>query len=152
MAENWIKLTMKFPGKCLDCGKSIPKGQPGLWARGVGVKHVECAGSADAAGDNDKNDDNTSIAPSGIKTAAKTAAGIILCAICGKAAGCGECELLEICDLHAVSKNCLCHTCSQKADFMTLYRKAVSSKYAILSGASSVTAPDAKASRPGTLV
>ena len=38
---SWVKMTMKFPGKCTVCGKTVDTGQVGFWARGMGVKHEE---------------------------------------------------------------------------------------------------------------
>ena len=40
---SWVKMTMKFPGKCTVCGKTVDTGQVGFWARGMGVKHEECS-------------------------------------------------------------------------------------------------------------
>ena len=113
---DWIKLTMKFPGKCLECGKPIPKGQPGMWSRGVGVKHEECAvDSSTTLGDTPDHPSNK-----------------ILCAVCGRLAGCQECELADNCDIPNVSSICLCPTCSQKTDVMDAYYKSISSKYPAL--------------------
>ena len=36
---SWRKITMKFPGKCIVCDENIEKGELGLWAKDVGVKH-----------------------------------------------------------------------------------------------------------------
>ena len=36
---SWVKMTMKFPGKCTVCGKTVDTGQVGFWARGMAVKH-----------------------------------------------------------------------------------------------------------------
>lgn len=125
---------MKFPGKCLECGKPIPKGQPGLWSRGVGVKHEDCSADPDASSggvsgstaaiagtavhtDNNNNNNNNKI----------------LCALCGRSAGCLECELADNCDIPNVSQICLCSTCSQKKGVMEAYYKSVSSKYPVLS-------------------
>ena len=40
---SWIKLNMKFPGTCIVCNEKININEPGLWQKGVGVKHEKCA-------------------------------------------------------------------------------------------------------------
>ncbi len=112
----WIKLTMKFPGKCMECGKPIPAGQPGLWLKGVGVKHVQCATSEDM----DSSDTSVPVV------------NRIMCSLCGKSAGCSECEFQDNCDIANVSPSCLCAPCSQKNDVLSLYHVSVGKKFPIL--------------------
>jgi len=113
--QKWRKITMKFTGKCMDCSKPILAGQQGMWSKGIGVKHLGCAGVDD--------DDNKE----GSKPAVR-----ISCAVCGKPAGCNECEFQDTCDIPNVSPNCLCHDCSQKGDVMRLYQKSTGSKFPLL--------------------
>ena len=113
--QKWRKITMKFTGKCMDCSKPILAGQQGMWSKGIGVKHPGCAGVDD--------DDNKE----GSKPAVR-----ISCAVCGKPAGCNECEFQDTCDIPNVSPNCLCHDCSQKGDVMRLYQKSTGSKFPLL--------------------
>lgn len=100
---SWIKLTMKFPGTCMICNGKIAVNEPGLWQKGVGVKHEECAKS------------------SGLD-----------CAICGGPAGCNSCEFRDDCDLERVSQSCICNRCSAKKDAFLLYGKSVSKKFPVL--------------------
>lgn len=118
---SWIKLNMRFPSKCIECGKIIPKGHPGLWSKGVGVKHVQCAALESAALG------GTSSAPAAA-TANKTA-----CSLCGKPAGCSECEFLENCDVANVSPVCLCYACGQKNNAISLYLSSTTAKFPALS-------------------
>ena len=64
---SWVKMTMKFPGKCTVCGKTVDTGQVGFWARGMGVKHEECSQVAE-----------------------------LECMACGAPAGCPLCEFADI--------------------------------------------------------
>ncbi len=114
---SWIRLNMRFPGKCMECGKPIPAGQPGLWSRGVGVMHLECA-AADIRGEDDGKSPEYRIA----------------CAACGRPAGCHDCEFQDICDIPRVSPRCLCRACLQKGGgaVMELYRQSAGSKFPIL--------------------
>jgi hypothetical protein len=39
---DWLEITIKFRGKCCECGKEITSGQ-GLWSKSTkAVKHLEC--------------------------------------------------------------------------------------------------------------
>ena len=40
---SWRKIPMKFPGACIVCKKKIGINEVGLWAKGLGVKHLACA-------------------------------------------------------------------------------------------------------------
>ena len=39
---HWKKIPMKFPGTCIVCDEKIPIDEMGLWAKGLGVKHIGC--------------------------------------------------------------------------------------------------------------
>ncbi len=100
---SWVRMTMKFPGVCLVCKKQVDKGGPGLWQKGVGVKHEGCA----------KTDE-------------------IGCAICGAPAGCPVCEFSDDCDLARVSRLCVCAKCIEKGDMFQLYVDSVGRKFPAL--------------------
>ena len=39
---DWLEITIKFRGKCCECGKEITSGQ-GLWSKSTkAVKHLDC--------------------------------------------------------------------------------------------------------------
>ena len=100
---SWREIKMKFPGKCAECGLDIPVGAPVMWLKGEGVKHPECA-SGKAS---------------------------IPCAVCGRPAGCAECELREDCDLERVSRLCIGAACAEDGA-LEAYRGAVLKKFAVL--------------------
>ena len=102
---SWISMPMKFPGRCLVCGGPIRAGERGLWARGVGVKHEGCVESVQ-----------------------------ITCSVCGRPAGCQQCEFRDSCDIPNVSPSCICKPCSEKTDALGLYRRSVGKKFVVLSG------------------
>ena len=104
---NWVRLNMRFPGSCLACGKRINRGEQALWARNVGVKHIECA-------ETEKSPD-------------------ISCAVCGKPAGCSQCELADSCDTKKVSPLCICAGCN-KAGAMKSYSDAIAKRFPAISG------------------
>ena len=72
-------MSMKFPGKCTVCGKTVDTGQVGFWARGIGVKHEECSQVAE-----------------------------LECMACGAPAGCPLCEFADFCNPSSVSQKCIC--------------------------------------------
>ena len=106
---SWVRLNMRFPGTCLECGKRINLGEQGLWARGVGVKHVECAERSAGQGPD------------------------IACAVCAGPAGCSTCELADSCDTKKVSQLCICRGCNA-GDAMAKYVDAVARKFPALRG------------------
>ena len=112
---KWVRITMKFTGTCVACSKPIQTGQQGMWARDAGVKHLECAGIEDSGG-------------SGNLAAGRS----ITCAVCGRPAGCAECEFQDMCDIPSVSPNCLCNECSRKDDVIPLYQKSVGGRFPAL--------------------
>jgi hypothetical protein len=50
------------------------------------------------------------------------------CFRCGKSAGCGDCEYLEICDRTSVSNQCICKECLGEKDPYVAYCDAFSNK------------------------
>lgn len=98
---SWVKLRMKFPGKCIECNKPLKTGEVGLWSKGVGVKHMDCSENKE-----------------------------IRCIVCGKPAGCQQCEVFEKCNAQKISPYCLCFDCS--AISLNKYVAAVSKKFSTL--------------------
>lgn len=92
---SWRPIQLKYAGKCVVCEKAIPVGSQVMWLKGSGVKHPECAS-----------------APS------------MKCIVCGKPAGCAECEFYEDCDLEAVSQACICVQCAAQSGAFSKYREA----------------------------
>ncbi len=78
---SWVQINMKFASVCMICKKRLRAGEPGLWAKGVGVKHVQCAQESGAT-----------------------------CIMCGSPAGCQQCSVSEDCDYKNVSL-CICSNC-----------------------------------------
>lgn len=106
---SWVRLNMRFPGSCLECGKRVSVGEQAFWARGVGVKHIECAQKAEAKDP------------------------YISCLICGKPAGCERCELADSCNTKKVSPHCICSRCNV-GDAMDSYTAAVVKKFPAIHG------------------
>jgi len=38
------KISLKYEGKCVKCGRTIPAGETAYWDKDKGVWHLECAG------------------------------------------------------------------------------------------------------------
>ncbi len=52
------------------------------------------------------------------------------CFVCGKSAGCSECEFLDVCDRSEVSNQCICKGCQEHKDTYAEYRTAFSARLA----------------------
>ncbi|MFQ5940721.1 MAG: hypothetical protein ACE5KA_03365 [Nitrososphaerales archaeon] len=50
------------------------------------------------------------------------------CFVCGKSAGCGDCEHLDICNRTTVSNQCVCSNCYEQKDAYERYCDAFSKK------------------------
>lgn len=100
---SWRKMPMKFPGICVVCKKKIEINEIGMWAKGLGVKHVACAEVLE-----------------------------LRCIICGNSAGCPKCEFRDDCDLSKVSQLCICKKCHDLPNSFDLYQKAAIKKFPIL--------------------
>lgn len=100
---SWRRIPMKFPGTCIVCGQKIEVNEFGLWAKGLGVKHEKCAEIKE-----------------------------LQCSVCGKSAGCTNCEFRDDCDLERVSQICICKKCSEDSNSFDNYLKSVKRKYHIL--------------------
>ena len=100
---SWRKMPMKFPGTCIVCKKKIEINEIGLWASGLGIKHLTCAEVVE-----------------------------LRCLVCGGPAGCSKCEFRDDCDLSKVSQLCICKKCNDLDNSFTSYQKAVSKKFPIL--------------------
>lgn len=94
---------MKFPGACLVCGEKMSVGEPGLWQKGVGVKHERCARVKE-----------------------------LRCMVCGGPAGCQACEFRDGCDLEAVSQNCICTKCDDEGDAFASYLESAARRFPLL--------------------
>ena len=125
---NWVRVnSLQFSDTCLECKKWVKRGGQALWAKGVGVKHIECAEGAGQDGQAERPGRT-------VQTGLDAVQGpTIACAVCGKLAGCSTCELADSCDTKKVSPLCICKRCSA-GDAMAAYVAAVSRKFPALQG------------------
>lgn len=133
MSEHWIRLLVKYKGKCAVCGKEIPQGEYALWSRtSKAIKHIKC----DAATTTTVTAaTSTTASAEEAKTASAAAAAAakgegLKCFICGRAAGCTECALEQDCDRPRVSQACICNECMAAKDVYADYQQAFLSRMA----------------------
>ncbi|MFL6481168.1 MAG: hypothetical protein ACJ70S_08680 [Nitrososphaera sp.] len=73
--SDWIRLLVKYKGKCSACGKEISAGQYALWSKsGKTIKHNEC--NAPQTATTEKRHVNTNMQQGGI--------AVVDCFICGR--------------------------------------------------------------------
>jgi len=110
MSEDWIRLLVKYKGKCAECGKEIPAGGYALWSRSSkAIKHVKC---------------ETEVPSAGTKKPAPVAVMELDCFVCGKPAGCAECGFEADCNRAFVSQACICTQCLEDKDAYQNYQQA----------------------------
>jgi hypothetical protein len=103
VSEHWIRLLVKYKGKCSVCGKEILQGEYALWSRTAkAIKHVKCESALQDA-------------PRVIE---------LKCFICGKNAGCPSCSFEADCNRAVVSQACICNECMGTKNAYKNYQKA----------------------------
>lgn len=117
--EVWIKLLVKYRGKCAVCGKDIPQGKYALWSRSSkAIKHVKCETTQrQQEGDGER-----------LQEPEETVE--MKCFVCGKNAGCATCSLEADCNRAMVSQACICEPCLSGPDAYGRYQQAFLSKVA----------------------
>ena len=108
MSSDWIRLLVKYKGKCAECGKEIPSGEYALWSRASkAIKHVKCETTPAA------------------KEAGETKKQVpeVDCYICGKPAGCAECGFEADCSRENL-KACICSPCLEDKKAYENYQQA----------------------------
>jgi hypothetical protein len=103
--SDWIKLLVKYKGKCTECGKEIPAGEYALWSRAnKAIKHVKC--------ETPEKEEKIPEVP------------VLDCFVCGKPAGCAECCFEADCDRQLVSQACICSQCLEDKQAFGNYQQA----------------------------
>ncbi|HVX03090.1 MAG TPA: hypothetical protein VHA09_08050 [Nitrososphaera sp.] len=129
--ESWIKLLVKYRGKCAMCGKDIPQGEYALWSRSSkAIKHIKCETvplqqqqiqqlreKKEGGGEEQLQAQEDTIE--------------LKCFICGKKnAGCATCSLEADCNRAMVSQACICESCLSGPDAYDRYQQTFLSKLA----------------------
>lgn len=105
--SDWIRLLVKFKGKCAECGKEIPAGEYALWSKSSkAIKHEKCA---------------VQVAE---KEEKPPAVPELDCFICGRPAGCAACDFEADCDRQAVSQACICSQCLEDRQAYANYQQS----------------------------
>jgi hypothetical protein len=103
--SDWIKLLVKYKGKCSECGKEIPAGEYALWSRtSKAIKHIKC--------ETQEKEEKIPEVP------------VLDCFVCGKPAGCAECGFEADCDRQLVSQTCICSQCLEDKQAFANYKQA----------------------------
>jgi hypothetical protein len=122
-AADWIRLAVRYKGKCSECGKEIPQGESALWSKSSkAIKHMKC----ESAGQ--------------IEVRAGQDSGRTLelgCFVCGKPAGCLQCGFEADCNRAAVSQACICNQCMSESETYKKYQEAFLVKMSKLAKAKS---------------
>ena len=107
---DWIRLLVKYRGKCAQCGKEIPQGEYALWSRTTkSIKHERCE------------------SPRRQVTGEREHPPALLelrCFICGNPAGCATCEFEKMCNRELVSQACICDRCFSDGNAYENYQQA----------------------------
>jgi DNA-directed RNA polymerase subunit N (RpoN/RPB10) len=115
--NDWIRLLVKYKGKCSACGKEISAGQYALWSKSSKViKHSECKTPQSATTEKrraDKNKQQPMIAE-------------VDCFICGRLVAQNDSRFEEVEDYgkHAISLASICNECLEDKNAYQNYQHA----------------------------
>jgi hypothetical protein len=109
--KDWIKLLVKYKGKCSQCGREIEQGEYALWSRAEkSIRHEKCE------------------ALQGTAATKEEPADWLDCFVCGKSAGCGDCGFESDCNRSVVSQACICSRCMADTGAYANYEQAFLAK------------------------
>lgn len=111
--KDWIKLLVRYKGKCSQCGKDIQQGEYAVWSRTEkSIKHEKCEASQATAANKEEPTDQLD------------------CFVCGKSASCGDCGFESDCNRSVVSQACICSSCMGDTRAYSNYQQAFLAKMA----------------------
>lgn len=115
--NDWLKLLVKYRGKCAACNKEIPAGEYALWSKtGKAIRHIECKATITTKMEADDNDDTSMPRPEVAE---------VDCFICGKPISHIHCGFaLEDYNKQAMSQACICNDCLENQEAYRNYQKA----------------------------
>jgi hypothetical protein len=111
--NDWIKLLVKYKGKCATCSKEISAGEYVLWSKSSkAIKHIECK----AITTTKKRDEDTN--------RPRPAMAEVDCFICGRSIAYTDCEFEADYDRQAISQACICNSCLEDKNAYQNYQQA----------------------------
>jgi endogenous inhibitor of DNA gyrase (YacG/DUF329 family) len=115
--NDWIRLLVKYKGKCSACGKEISAGEYALWSKtSKAIKHSECKAYHPAT--TEKRDQDTN-------RQHKTSAVNVDCFICGRPVETDNSGFeIEDYGIHAVSQASICNRCLEDKNAYQNYQHA----------------------------
>jgi DNA-directed RNA polymerase subunit N (RpoN/RPB10) len=115
--NDWIRLLVKYKGKCSACGKEISAGQYALWSKSSkAIKHSECTTSQKAATEKRQVDTDRQ----------QPIAAKVDCFICGRPVARNDSGIVEAddYDTQAISQASLCNECLENKNSYQNYQHA----------------------------
>jgi hypothetical protein len=127
--EFWIKLLVKYKGKCVACGKEIPQGEHALWSKtSKAIKHIMCEAPQEKDAGKEKPEAKGSHPQTAV--ALEETLPELNCFICAKTAECSTCSLEVNCNRQMVSQACICESCLSASHAYENYQQAFLAKIA----------------------
>lgn len=116
--NDWIRLLVKYKGKCSSCGKEISAGQYALWSKNSkAIKHSECKAPPPATTTTEKIDPDTN--------RQQPTAAEVDCFICGRpVAGNHSSFEAENYGRQAISQASICNRCLEDKSAYQNYQHA----------------------------
>jgi hypothetical protein len=112
--NDWVKLLLKYKGKCATCSKEISAGEYALWSKsGKAIKHIECK-VVTTRKKRDKDTDQPRLPVAEVD-----------CFICSRSIAYTDCGF-EANDYksRAISQACICSSCLEDKNAYQNYQQA----------------------------
>lgn len=126
-ATDWIPISLKFRGKCVECGKGISSGRA-LWSKSTkAIKHLDCSiRKADQGTSNDYERSTTDRKEFQSSRPKRIWRAIVpKCFICGKEQPVDDEYFFDDSDsfIHDKSQYYICRSCLEREDAFEAYRQ-----------------------------
>jgi hypothetical protein len=118
--NDWVRLLVKYKGKCSACGKEIPPGQYALWSKSSkAIKHGDCNTSQTTTTTTEKRQVD-------INNRQQSVATKVDCFICGRPVSRNNSEFVEAdgYSMQAISQASICNECLEDKNAYQNYQHA----------------------------
>src|SRR5919198_3330523 len=114
--NDWVKLLLKYKGKCATCSKEISAGEYALWSKSSkAIKHIECKVIIITTTTKKRDEDTNRPRPA--------AAADVDCFICGRPIAYTDCGFEADYDRQAISQACICNSCLEDKNAYQNYQQ-----------------------------
>jgi hypothetical protein len=115
--NEWIKLLVKYKGKCATCSKEIAAGEYALWSKSTkAIKHMDCKASPPPTTTEKRNSNTNTPRPAAVAE--------VDCFICDRPITYTNCGFEADYDRKAIAQAYICNRCLEDKNAYQNYQQA----------------------------